>query len=396
MKYFFRLIVFFLCVVAPVSAQRSLGTVEVAVDGSVLLVRVSGTTPELNALALIAFDTHGRYKLVASGYTYDIRFAPAGPTQVRVDITKGPGSTPVASETATGKSLREALLHAADTAVEKTNGVGLKGYFTARLTFLRDLGRAKEVCTSDLFFNSGTVEQVSRNNAQAMTPRWSPDGSKILFTGFLRGFPDIYQIDLSNRQTNAFATYKGTNSGARFSPTGRQVAMVCTGASGPTEIYVTDAQGLRPAQRTRIDAVKSSPCWSPDGSRLVFAMEPGPQLYTMSAAGGAPQRLASGFSYTAEPDWSRANPSKLACTVRQGSSYQIAVYDFPKGKAEVVSKASFDGVEPSWLGDGRHLVYTARSRTESRLCILDTVTGKSTAISPASFGSALQGNVWTP
>ena len=58
-----------------------LGEVVVAVDNSVLLVRVSGSTQELNELALRAFNTHGRYKLVASGFLYDIRFSPAGPAQ---------------------------------------------------------------------------------------------------------------------------------------------------------------------------------------------------------------------------------------------------------------------------------------------------------------------------
>lgn len=386
------------CVAAPALAQRSLGSVEVAVDGSVLLVRVSGTTAELNALALTAFNTHGRYKIVASGHTYDIRFSPAGPTQVRVDVTKGLGGSPVASETAGGKTLREALLRAADIAVEKTNGLGLKGYFTARLAFIRDLGRAKEVCTSDLFFSSGEVKQVTRNNAQSLSPRWAPDGSKILFTSFFKsGFPDIYLLDLASNQWSTFASFKGTNTGARFSPTGRQVAMVLTGEGTP-EIYVSDAQGRGVSRRTRSDLAKASPCWSPDGGRIVFAMGDSlPQLYVIPAAGGgAPQRLSAGYTYAAEPDWSRANPSKLACTVRVGRSYQVAVYDFGKGKAEVVSKASFDGVEPSWLADGRHLVYTARTPTESRLSILDTATGKSTPISPASFGSALQGNVWTP
>ena len=116
----------------------------------------------------------------------------------------------------------------------------------------------------------------------------------------------------------------------------------------------------------------------------------------MSASGGTPQRIAPGFSSAAEPDWNRANPGKIACTVFVNRQYQIAVYDFSKGKAEVVSSAKFDGQEPCWLADGRHLVYTARSPSESRLCILDTETGKSTPISPASFGSALQGSVWTP
>jgi TolB protein len=41
-------------------------------------------------------------------------------------------------------------------------------------------------------------------------------------------------------------------------------------------------------------------------------------------------------------------------------------------------------------------VYTARTSTTSRICILDTETGKSVPVSPTSFGSVMQANVWTP
>jgi TolB protein len=77
-----------------------------------------------------------------------------------------------------------------------------------------------------------------------------------------------------------------------------------------------------------------------------------------------------------------------------GPSYQIAVYDLSKGRGEQVSKAPFDGIEPCWLPDGRHLVYSARTPYMSVLSILDTETGKSTSISPSRFGPALQASVW--
>jgi TolB protein len=377
---------------ASLRAQRDV-VVDILVDKNTIPVRVSANTPELNALAQQAFGVHGRYKLVASGQAYDIKFAQVTPTQVRVDITKGAAGAAFSSDVATGTSSRNALLRAADIAVTKTNGLGLRGFFTAKLAFIRDQGRVKEICVSDLLF--GEVKQITHDNALALTPRWAPDGSRILYTSYYKsGFPDIFQIDLGSYQRTTFVSFRGTNSSAHFSPNGSQVAMILTGEGTP-EVYTSNAQGRQVTRRTRMDAVKSSPCFSPDSSRLVFAMEPGPQLYVMPSGGGSPQRLAAGFGYVAEPDWSLTKPNLLACTVRSGG-YQIAVYDFNKGKAEVVSKAPFDGIEPSWLADGRHLVYTARTRTESRLCVLDTETGKSVAISPTSFGAASQASVWTP
>jgi TolB protein len=168
--------------------------------------------------------------------------------------------------------------------------------------------------------------------------------------------------------------------------------MILTGEGTP-EVYVSNAQGRNVVRKTRSEFAKSSPCWSPDGSQIIFAMEPGPQLYVISAAGGAPRRLSVGFSYAAEPDWSRTNPNKIAFTARVGSRYQIGVFDTSAGKGQIVSKASFDGVEPNWLADGRHIIYTARDRTSSVLCILDSETGKSTRISPLD-SSALQAGVW--
>ena len=381
-------------VVATVSAApRDLGYVDKTFIKDVVPVRVSASTPELNDLALRAFGVHGRYKLVASDYAYDIKFTLVAGTQVRVDITKGIRGAPFSSDVVSGRDASDALLRAADVAVVKTNGLGLKGFFTAKLAFIGGGGSRREIYTSDLFFRH--VTQVTHDNALALFPRWSPDGARLLYTSFYKsGFPDIFQIDLNNYQRTTFVSFRGTNGGARYSPNGGQVAMVLSGEGTP-EIYISNAQGRQVARKTRSDAAKSSPCFSPDGSRLVFAMEPGPQLYVMSTAGGSTQRLVTGYTYAAEPDWSRTNQNKIVCTVRSGS-YQIAVYDFSTGRAEIVSNAPFDGIEACWLADGRHVVYTARDRSTSRLCVLDTVTGNSRPISPGSFGPAMQGNVWTP
>lgn len=394
MQKFLRLFLLLSALVATTAlAQRDIGYVDVVAEKNTVPVRVSANDPELNRLALQAFGSHGRYRVTASGFAYDIRFSLITATQVRVDITRGSAATPHASEVASGSSAREALLRAADIAVERTNGLGLKGFFGAQLAFIGERTGKKEVYTADLFF--GAAKQITRDNAHALMPRWSPDGRRLLYTSYFKsGFPDIFELDLNTYQRNTFVSFKGTNSGGRYSPTGQHVAMVLSGEGNP-EIYVSNAQGRQVARKTRSDAVKSSPCFSPDGARIVFAMEPGPQLYVMSTGGSTPSRVTSGVSgYCAEPDWNRTNPNKIAFTMRVGRNFQIGVLDLGTRQGAQASKAPFDGIEPCWLEDGRHLVYTARTASQSRICILDTETGKSVPVSPVAFGNVMQANAW--
>jgi len=391
--------------VAPALAQntRDIGSVDIAVDSRTIPIRVAGSTAELNSLALQAFSTHGRYRLVNADYTFDMQFTQTGTTQVRVAVTRS--GSPVVSQTVDGRSLRQALLRAADIAVERTNGLGLKGYFSSRLVFMQKVGAGMEVCTSEDLFFGGVVRQTG-DGKLALFPRWSPDGNTIIYTSYFRtGFPDIYTIDLVSRRRDVFVSLKGTNQAARFSPDGNRVAMILTGEGQP-EVYVANAEPpLQIKRLTRSESVKSSPVFSPDGGRILFVSElPGgggsPQLYIIPAVGGTAQRVSVGISNSiTEPDWSRANPNKVVFSMIVGrpARYQIGVLDLSTRQgAQVPYTAPYDAVEPSWLPDGRHIVYTARTPTTSRICILDTVTGKSTAISPTSLGQLSQASVWAP
>ena len=143
MSFFLRLALIFSLGLSVATAQRNIGEVVVTADTKTVPVRVSSSNPELNALAIQAFRSHGRYRVVASGYTYDIKFTPVAATQIRVEIARSSG-TPVHSEVATGSSARNALLRAADVAVEKTNGLGLKGFFTAKVAFIGERTGKKE------------------------------------------------------------------------------------------------------------------------------------------------------------------------------------------------------------------------------------------------------------
>ena len=85
MQKILRLILLFSSLAALGYAQRNIGDVVVVAEKNTVPVRISANTPELNALALQAFGSHGRYRVTTSGYAYDIKFTEMTPTQVRVE-----------------------------------------------------------------------------------------------------------------------------------------------------------------------------------------------------------------------------------------------------------------------------------------------------------------------
>lgn len=401
---------------ATAHAQRDLGDVVITAELKNTPILVTGSTPELNSLANQAFNVHGAFRRQAQGYTYKVSFAAAGPNQVQVTVTRTntavsversgqtaasaaprSGGSVVLNQVVSGTSSRNALFRAADLAVKAMTGK--PGFFASKLAFIGERTGKPEVYVGDLFM--GEVKQITNDKALAMTPRWSPEGGRLLYTSYFRsGYPDIFLMDLGSLQRNTFVSFKGTNSGARFSPNGQNVAMVLSGEGNP-EIYVGNSQGRQITRKTRTTAVEASPSFSPDGSQLVFTSDAagGPQLYVMPAAGGTARRLPTRISgYCAEPDWSKADASKIVFTVRMGKGFQLAVYDLKAGIAKqvVMKGVAGDAIEPSWLADGRHVVFSSRAAGTSSLWIVDTENQKATQLSSASAGKCSQASVLDP
>ena len=92
----------------------------------------------------------------------------------------------------------------------------------------------------------------------------------------------------------------------RFSPDGRHASRSRSSNGGTTNIYALPIGANQPTQLTSGAAIDTSPCYSPDGSRIVFESDRGgnPQLYVMGAGGGGAQRISYGEGSYSTPVWS--------------------------------------------------------------------------------------------
>ena len=197
-------------------------------------------------------------------------------------------------------------------------------------------------------------------------------------------------IDLSSGRKKPIATFKGTNSGGDFSPNGRSIAMSLSGP-GNAEIFVADSNGKNMRRLTTNKSLETSPTWSPDGRRLVFTSDARgkPQLYEISANGGPMRRLPTNVSsYCSEPAWNPVKDNLIAFTAAVGGGFQIALYDSASRSSKILTSVSHSAVEPVWLNDGRHLIFTQRQKGHMRLMLLDSETGKLSSLHVPSFGDA--------
>lgn len=378
-------------------------------------VAIESNVPEGLQLANAAFRLHGAYRLVGKEESvFCFRLQKTGASRVELSIESGRPLQVQFRQELMGETFEVALLKACDQAVKKT--LGIPGFFSGKLAFVQHKGtlkpspkrriqrlneasghRATEICTSNLFFQR--VTQLTQDQKHSVTPHWSKDGNKIVYTGYLNGFPDLFVMNLKTKKRHAFASYAGTNTGGAFSPDGKQVAMILS-SSGNPEVYVAHANGQHPMRLTRSKAVEASPTWSPSGRKLAYTSDRmgGPQIFEMDLSKGrAERRLTFKVSgYCAEPHWNPIFEDQLACTAAVSKTFQIAILDLKTGSSRFLTKPPGSAVEPCWLNDGRHLVFTRRQNGDERLCLLDTVTGKETPLHGSELGSLSQPSFFYP
>lgn len=251
---------------------------------------------------------------------------------------------------------------------------GHKGMATMRIVLTGNRTGNKELylCDSD----GGNVRQLTGENGIVVGPNWGPDGNTIVYTSYLRGFPDVYRIDLKRNRRETLASYGGLNTGAAVSSDGKDLALILS-MDGNPELYI---KNIRSGRLTRLTATpratEASPSWSPDGQYLVYVSDSTgrPQLYIIPRTGGAPRRISSRGTENIAPDW---GPNGLiACSSRSGGQYVIAVIHPSTGQTVYPAVDGADYEDPSWAPDGRHIVAARSMNYRSSLYLLDTVSDR--------------------
>jgi TolB protein len=225
-----------------------------------------------------------------------------------------------------------------------------------------DSGKGKRIVRMDV--DGHGMKELTGEGTLEMAPRWSSDGSKILYTSFASGYPDVYLHDLSGGRKRV-AHYEGLNAFGDLHPNGDLLVFTMS-SSGDPEICTKDLSSGKIRRLTRHKATDTSPVWSPDGKRIAFVSDRtgGPQVYVMNADGSSLKQVTVRGSYNTAPEWSPDGTRIAYCALRP-DGFQVQVVDLATGDVTTVTEGG--GCEdPCWSPDGRSILYSrsAGGRTD--------------------------------
>ncbi|ANN68382.1 Tol-Pal system beta propeller repeat protein TolB [Bordetella bronchialis] len=252
------------------------------------------------------------------------------------------------------QELRRVAHQIADRIYEKITGV--RGVFSTRIAYVLKQGSTYELQVADA---DGQNPQVAlRSREPIISPRWSPDGSRLAYVSFESGKPVVYVHTLATSARVPVANYKGNNSAPAWSPDGSMLAIVLT-RDGLSQIYTINADGSNLRRVTRSPGIDTEPTFTPDGRSIIFTSDRsgGPQIYQVGLGGGEPRRLTFNGSYNVSP---RISPdgSTLVYVARRDGAFRIASLNLSSGTETLLTNGN-DDQSPSFAPNGMQVLYAA-------------------------------------
>ena len=239
---------------------------------------------------------------------------------------------------------------------------GESPFFDSRIAYIAETGpkghRMKRLAVMDS--DGANHRYLTSGQATALTPRYSPDYSKILYLSYLNGEPSIYIYDLSSNTQRLLVRTGNPTMAPRWSPDGRWV-LYSMAIAGNTDIYKIPAAGGSARKLTDGPGIDIGGSFSPDGNQIVFESDRSgsQQVYVMNADGSNQHRISFFGGRSATPEWSPRG-DQIAFTHIAGD-LRVAVMS-PSGGSMRYLTDNWQDEAPTWAPNGRLIQYFRTER----------------------------------
>jgi TolB protein len=274
---------------------------------------------------------------------------------------------------------------------------GEKGYFDSRVVFVDETGpknrRVKRLALMDQ--DGANVRYLTRGDDLVLTPRFSSSADTITYMSYGgQGEPKVYLMNVETQQREIVTNFPGMSFSPRFSPDGQRVIFSLQ-RGGNSNLFIMDLRSKSIMRLTDTAVIDTAPSYSPDGSQVCFESDRGgqQQVYVMAASGGSAQRISFGDGAYSTPVWSPRG-DYIAFTKQAQGRFAIGIMK-PDGSGERLLTEGFHNEGPTWSPNGRVIMFFRDPGGESGPALYSVdVTGRNELRVPTpSFASD---PAWSP
>jgi TolB protein len=183
---------------------------------------------------------------------------------------------------------------------------------------------AIHTCTVD-----GTDDKVLiPHKAFEESPRWKPDGKRLVWVSTRDGNPDLYTAAADGTGIQRLTNEVAFDLHPAWSPDGKKIAFA-SGRTGKQKIFVMDSNGTGAKKLTEGDFLDSWPAWRPDGKSIAFVSNRtgNYDIWLLQADGTKLVNLTADAGQDTAPAWSPDGKKLAFISTRHGGSdiYTIEV-----------------------------------------------------------------------
>jgi len=241
---------------------------------------------------------------------------------------------------------------------------GGKSLLGSKIYFISDRTGSKEVW--EMNYDGSEQKPITAYGNTARMPAVSLDGSKLAFTTWRDGTPQLYIHSLTTGRRLTFYNQRASlNMTPEFLPDGSKLLFSSTAGGGSAQVYIANADGGGIQRVTHTNTIEVEARVNPKTGRdlvLVSGRTGHPQIFRMTVDGGDVQQLTNGEGEAVNPSW-HPEGKMIAFSWTRGfdiGNFNIFVMDVATRNVIQLTHGAGRNENPTWAPDGYHIVFSSK------------------------------------
>ena len=257
--------------------------------------------------------------------------------------------------------------------------------FHSKILFVSDRRSSRKRIVKELYimdFDGGNKRRLTNHWGLVISPGFSPDGKKVLYSLIRNKVSkkrniNLYIMDLTTGKSRLLSSRPGINSGAVFMPDGQHILL--TLGKGNAEIYSMNIKTRAIRQVTRHYTPDVDPSINRNGDRMVFlsGRSGSPMIYIADPRGKELNVKRIGFvgKFNATPRFS-PNGQEIAFSSWLDNRFDIFRISSDGTRLFRLTKDFGSNEDPTYSNDGEFIAFSSqrvlsRTRAVHKIYVMD-------------------------